>query len=177
MNLTKVISSSIVAGKRMIKFLRMGKSDVREKPQVGPYGFDSCPIPDRIAVYSDTGEQGKSIVIGYINLNQLVNPGESRLYSEDENGNLKFYLWLKNNGTAEFGGTDDNLVRFIPMEQAFDEVNDKLNDMISKWNAFAAAYVPGSPTTVGLPSTLAGQNVSPSTADISGAKINEIKTL
>jgi hypothetical protein len=51
-----------------------------------------------------------------------------------------------------------------------------LNDMISKWNSFVAVYVPGSPTTVGLPPTLTGQNVTASTADISGCKIDEVKT-
>lgn len=47
----------------------------------------------------------------------------------------------------------------IPIAQnVVDKVNraeNKINEIISKWNAFCSSYVPGSPTVTGLPATLA----------------------
>jgi len=48
--------------------------------------------------------------------------------------------------------------------------------LLGKWNSFCAEYVPGGPAMVGLPGTLAPSTIPESTADIIGAKIEEIKT-
>ena len=177
MNFVKIIETSIDSiGRRLPKFLRLGKSDIQECFEVSSFGDDSNPIKDMVAVYAQTSEIGKNVIIGYINKNQISAPGEKRIYSTDESGNVVFYFHLKNDGTAEMNGTADNLVRFSALESGFNEMKSDLNDMISKWNSFVAVYVPGSPTVVGLPPTLAGQNVLASTADISGCKIDEVKT-
>jgi hypothetical protein len=177
MNFVKIIETSLDSiGRRLPKFLRLGKSDVQECFQVSSFGDDSNPVKDMVAVYGQTSEIGKNVIIGYINKNQISEPGEKRIFSTDENGEVVFYFHLKNDGTAELNGTDDNLVRFSALESGFNELKGDLNDMISKWNSFVTAYVPGSPTTVGLPPTLSGQNVTASTADISDSKIDEITT-
>jgi hypothetical protein len=178
MNIVKIISSKIdSSGKIIAKFLRFGKDDVRESVVISPYGFDSNPIANMRAIYSQTESNGDSVIIGYINVNQVTKEGESRIFATDSNGNIQIYIHLKDDGSIEFGGDTGNLTRFQELESAFNEMKGDLNDMISKWNSFVVAYVPGSPASVGTPPTLAGQNVQPSTADISGAKIEEFKTL
>ena len=176
MNFVKVISTRLKESKgRWIKVLRMGKSDVQESVEVGPFGNDSNPLKDFVAVYSPTGEIGKTAIIGYINRNQLSEPGENRSYSLKSDGSLSFYTWMKNNGTMEIGGDTDFMVRFSELETGFNELKSDHNSLVHKWNTFAAAYVPGGPSVVGLPPTALTDTAS--TADISGAKIEEIKTI
>ena len=60
MNLVKVISSEIDNTKRrIVKFLRYGKSDVQTSFEAMPFGIDSSPTKDMIAIYAPTGENGK----------------------------------------------------------------------------------------------------------------------
>lgn len=151
--------------RRIVKFLRFGKGDVRTAVETGPFGVDSSPPKGMVAVYAKTDSMEDTVLVGYLNINQLASPGEHRIYSTDENGVLKSWVWLRGDGTIEMLGTADNLVRFSALETAFNQLKDD-------FNAFANSYVPGGPSSVGLPAT-----VNPSMADISGAKIGEIKTL
>jgi hypothetical protein len=57
----------------------------------------------------------------------------------------------------EFGG----LVKVEAVTSRLNAIEQKLNNQISKWNAFAAAYVPGSPSSVGTPPSLATQTITP----------------
>ncbi len=178
MQLVTVISNEVDAlFQRIIKFRRFGKSDVQTSPQVAPYGTDSNPIKDMIAVYSATSEKGETVIIGYLNKNQLADIGEHRTFSTDEDGNVQFFVWLKNDGTLQLGGDSKHLARFEELKSGFDQLKDDLNDMKNKWNAFTLAYVQGGPSSVGTPPTLAGQDSQVSTASIDDSKIDEIKTL
>lgn len=165
MNLTKVISTQFDDLKRrLVKVLRIGKSDVRTPFEALPYGLDSNPIKDMVCVYSPTGENGKDVIVGYLNKNQLAGVGEFRTYSTDENGEVKFYTWLKNDGTMELGGTDDNLVRYQKLSDATTSYQNKISTELNKISialaSLGGSYTPGDVTF-----------------DISQAKINEIKTL
>lgn len=165
MNLVNLDSFSFdIAKRRILKFLRFGRGDVQTAREAGPFGIDSGPRKGMIAVYSPTAEKGKTVILGYINLNQLAAVGETRIFSTDENGELKTQIWLKNTGVIEIGGETDWMVRYSALETAF-------NELQQKWNDFASAYVPGSPSVTGAPATLAQ-----STADISSAKIDNIRT-
>lgn len=176
-SLVKVISTRIgSSNRRLVKFLRFGKSDVQEKFEASPYGFDSVPVKNTIAIYLPTNEVGNEIIVGYINKNKVANIGENRLFSTDENGTEKTYIYLKNDGVIELGGNSDNAVRYSKLKKGFDELKNDLIELQNKWNAFASAYVPGSPTTVGLPPTLATQTVVNSTASIDSSKIDNVKT-
>ena len=173
MNIVKVISTRISESKRLIKFLRLGKSDVQENYEVSPFGFDSNPIKDMVAVYSQTSEIGNSVIIGYINKNQISEIGESRIYSTDADGLLKFYVYLKNDGTAEIGGNTDFMVRYSELESAFNELKSDFNTLVSTFNTHVHPGV-----TSGGASTSATLTTGiTSSADISGAKIEEIKTI
>lgn len=171
---TKVFSTEIDSlARRIVKFLRYGLKDVQTSVQVAPYGVDSNPVKDMIAIYGPTSEKGQTVIIGYINKNQLAGIGEFRTFSTDENGAVKFYTWLKNDGTMEIGGDAKNMVRYQELETAFNELKGKFNSLVQAYNTHAHAGV----TTGGGTSGTTPATATESTADISGAKIEEIKTL
>jgi len=169
-NVTKTISTSIKNAVRFVKFLRMGKSDVQECRQASPFGIDSAPTKDMAAIYAKTGEVGKPVIIGYINKNQISEAGETRLFSTDENGTVKIALHLKNDGTAEIGGNSKNMVRFQELETGFNTLKTDFNNLVIAYNLHIH------PSSSGTTSPTVTQGTS-STADISGSKIDEIKTL
>ena len=170
MNFAKVDSSSFDDLKRLfVKFLRYGKSDVQEHCEASPYGVDSRPIKDVIAVVGDMGDNGKKTIVGYLNVERKADTGEIRIFSTDDNAVEKFYIWLKKNGTCEIGGDQDNAVRYSKLEQAFNELKTDFNSFVAVFNTHTHSFV--GTGTVGTPQS-SGQS---SNADISPAKINEIK--
>jgi hypothetical protein len=160
--LVKTISTELGnGGRRLIKILGMGRKDIQTPYQAAPFGFDSNPIRDMVAVQANTGEMGKTAIIGYINVEQLAEVGESRIFSTDDAGVEKAYIWLKNDENIEIGGNADFMVRYSALETAFNQLK----------NDFNAHVHPG---VVSGPSSTAV--TTPSTADISPAKIEDIKT-
>ena len=165
MNFVKVDSFSIDKFKRrIVKILRLGKNDIQTGFEALPAQVDSAPLKNMDAIYAPTGERGKVAIIGYLNKNQKAEAGEFRAYSLDSNGGEKIYVWLKKNGTIELGGTDDNAVRYSPLNDGLQNFKDLLTAELIKIQAGIAA---------------GGGSYSPGTltVDISQAKINEIKTL
>jgi hypothetical protein len=176
-NIIKIISSAFDSGRRLVKFNRLGRSDVKEKIEVSPYGLDSNPVKDTVGIYTPTSVSGKGVVFGYVNPEQKADVGEFRTYATDSDGVEVFYTWLKNNGTAEIGGDSDFMVRYSELETAFNELRDDFNALVNVYNA----HIHTTTATVGLGpvgviSTSPSQGQQ-STADISGAKIDEIKTI
>lgn len=166
MNYVKTISTSKdTLLRRVIKFLRYGKSDVQTSLQVAPAGIDSSPVKDMFALYGETDEKGKTAVMGYINKQQLAEDGEVRIYSQNSSGDLQTYLWVKKNGTMEFGGAVHNLVRYTPLNAGLQSEVNKINVELGKIAVALNAIVPGSYTVV------------PVSVDISASKIDELKTL
>ncbi len=162
--LTKVFSSSLdKISRRVVKFLRNGKSDVQTAEESGPYGVDSNPIRHMIAIYAKTEQAGQNVLIGYINKNQLAEQGEIRIYSTDSDGGLKTYVWCKNNGDILLGGDADNAVRFNPLKQEMTNLQNFINQQLlliaTGIAAGGGSYSPG---------TL--------TIDISNSKADKIKT-
>lgn len=66
-----------------------------------------------------------------------------------------------------FGG----LVKIIELVDRLNKIEKAYNDLANKWNSYCSVYAPGSPSTVGLPSTLATSNVD----TISETNINDIE--
>lgn len=163
-NVVKILSSSINQGKRVLKFLRYGRQDVQTSVEVMPFGVDSNPVKDMVAIYSETAQNGKTVIIGYINKNQVAEIGGFRTYSTDADGNVTGYTYLRSNGDLELLGNTNFAVKYNELATSF-------NELQQQWNTFANAYVPGSPTTIGLPPT-----AIPSTADITTVKNDKIKT-
>lgn len=179
MNFVKTISTEIDSlSRRVVKVLRYGTKDVQTAIESAPFGIDANPYKDLIAVYGKTDSKGKKIILGYLNKNQIADVGEIRLYSTDSSGVEKFYTFLKNDGTMEIGGNSDNMVRFSELENAFNELKSDFNTLVTTFNGHihtTTATVGATPTPgVIAPTTTPGTS---STADISPAKIDEIKTL
>lgn len=175
MYLTKTISQAVTTGVRRIKVLLFGASDVRTAQQVTPFGIDSAPVNDMIAVYSDTGITGQQVIVGYLNKSLLAQSGELRLYSTNSSNSVQFYAWFKADGTLELNGNTDNLVRFSKLEDGFNQLRSDFNEFVSAFNshvhATAATGPPSTPTPV--PTIIP---VTSSTASIADSKITEIKT-
>lgn len=159
--LSKIRSSSINVGKRIFKILQFGPKTVKE---VSSFGDDGNPLENTTAVYMDTSENGEPVIIGYINKNQLAAIGEKRMYSLDGAGAVSFFIWLKNDGTFQIGGTADNAVRYQKLDDALQAQKTAINAELVK----IAAGI-----------TAAGGSYTPAfiTIDTSAAKIDEVKTL
>jgi len=165
-NIAQVISTQLnKLNQRVIKVFVKGRDDVRAAINASPHGIDSNPVKDMVAVYANGEVKGQQVILGYLNKEAIAEVGGSRIFSTNANGVEQIAIYLRANGTIEVGGDSDFMVRYSALETAFNELQDK-------FNTFANAYVPGSPTTVGMPPA-----VLPSTANITLAKINEIKTL
>lgn len=173
----KVIESTLDTLGVKVKFTRMGRDDVRETEQITAPGFESRPVKDMIAVYARTGHDGDDMVIGYLVKNAITDVGESRMFSTDEDGNEVFSIHLKNDGTAEIGGDADNMVRYSKLEEAFNQLKQDFDNHVSNYNS----HIHITTATVGpsaVPGTISPtvSSSTPSTADITPAKIDEIKT-
>jgi len=174
---TKLLSTLINAKRLITKVLGLGANDSLTAFNIQPPGLDARPIKGMRAVFMDTGNDSEPVIVGYINENSKAAEGEMRLYSVDSNGLEKNYIWIFNDGNIQIGGSADNMVRFSKLQVAFDELKADFNDLVSKYNSHihittatvGATAVPGiiSPTT---------SVDTPSTADITAAKIDEIKT-
>lgn len=152
--------------------LRFGKSDVQSPFESMPFGFDGVPKKDLRAVYASTQERGVNVIVGYINVNQIAEEGEVRLYSLDVNSDLSTYIHLKNDNTMEVGGDDDNMVRYSKLEEAFNDLKKEHDDLVDAFNQHQHAALNAIP--VPIPSIIPVVN---SQADITPAKIETIKTL
>lgn len=172
MKLLSVLSTEFSNLKRLIVKVSNGKSRTVTAEEVSNYGVDSNPVKGMVAVYGTSEVDGAEVIIGYLNKDRLAAVGEMRIFATDTEGTLQLYLHLKNDGTAAFGGTADNLMRFSPAKEGFDELRADLNDLTAKFNAHVhPTTTPGSPT--GPTATPA----SSSTASIDDSKIDEITTL
>ena len=147
--------------KRIVKVSQYG---AKTALQAAPFGDDSHPVKDMVALYAKTGENGKRVILGYINKNQVTAEGEKRLYALKPDGSLSFYLHLKNNGTCELGGTTNNLVRYAKLDAALKAQDAKINEELAK--------IAGAITTLG--GSYTPEAIS---TDISASKIDEVKTL
>lgn len=156
-----ILKEVIVQGlKRTFKVSQFGTKTALESM---PFGVDSSPIKNMTAIYSDTSNNSESVIIGYINKNQISDPGETRLFSLDANGVLKAYLHLKKDGVIEINGSDNFAVKY-------NELQTVLNTLATNINTENMAIA----TAIGL---LGGSYVpTPITIDISSAKNEMIKT-
>lgn len=173
MKLVKILSTRLTGGVRFIKFLRMGKKDVQDCKESMPFGVDSVPIKDMIAVYANTSENGNPVIIGYLNKNQIADIGDYRTYSTDENGVVQTYIHLKNDGIMEIGGTGDNMIRFTNTKAVTDEFKSDLNTLKTAISGWVPVANDGG---AALKAALATWFATPIAQSIDASKIDEIKT-
>ena len=140
---SKFFESIVEQGKRILKVQQFGAKSANE---VAPFGIDANPIKGMTAIYAETSNNSETVVIGYINENQLANSGELRLYSVDENKTLKSFIWLKNDNTIEFNGNTYSMVRFEPLKQGLQSTDTAINTELSKIATAINSIAPGAYT-------------------------------
>lgn len=173
--LTKVISSEFTKLKERLVTITASGKDTKTAREANAYGFDSSPIKGMVAVYSPTEVNGKTVIIGYVNQNQLAALGESRMYSTDANGALKAFIWLKADGKLQIGGTAKHMARFEELKSGFDQLKSDHNSLVNAFNTHMHATAGSGPPSTPTPGS--GIPASTSTASIDPAKIDEITTL
>lgn len=129
LTLSKLKSSSIEQGKRILKVFQFGAKTAKE---VGPFGFDSAAPENWTAIYGETSNKGESVVIGYINKNQLSEVGGSRMYSLGSSGEVVGYVYARASGVLELNGDEFSGVRFQTLKTAIDASDTLINAELTK---------------------------------------------
>lgn len=145
---SKFFEATIEQGKRILKVNQYG---VKTADESAPFGVDSNPIKGMTAIYADTSNDSESVIIGYINENQIAQKGETRIFSLDENGNLKAFVWCKNNGEIHLNGNTYTAVKFEELKTAINNSDTLLNAELTKIqtaiSALGGTYVKSNVTT------------------------------
>lgn len=144
-----IFKSAIIEGKkRILTVLQFGPKTADE---VLPFGIDSSPIENMTAIYGSTSNNSESVIIGYINKNQIAESGETRFYSLDSGGNEKAFIWLKKDGKIQLNGDTYTSVRFAPLKTGLDNQNVMINAELIKiqtaLTALGGVYIPTNVTT------------------------------
>jgi len=161
---------------RIVKVNGQGPYDPRTAYDVAPFGIDGVPPANWRAVDSKTAVAGSEVLVGYINQNATSVEGELKLYSMDGISD-SITLILRTDGTMEIGGSTKHMVRYEELETGFNSLKQSVTDLTTAFNSHVHATVAslGTPTPpTAVPTVIP---VIPPTATITGAKINEIKTL
>ncbi len=163
MNLVTVIESIINnIHQRVVKVYCYGRNDVRTANEVSPYGIDSCPVKDMVAVYSNTSDSSETVIIGYLNKNQVALPGELRIFATNSAGAEQGYVYLKNDGTIEIAGNANKVVKYTALNTGLQQQVNKINTELAKISAAITA--------------LGGAYaITPVTLDITASESNKVK--
>ena len=141
-------------------------SDVDQESEVfAAHGIVSRPSKATRGIRIRLGNLGIVIAAYTYGVDPPANPGAVKVYSTDEDGTEHGSHLIDDDGTHVFNGGEDWAVRYSALESAF-------NQLKSDFDTFASTHThPG--VTPGSSST--GTAVAtPSTADITGAKVEEI---
>lgn len=141
---SKFKSSVIESGKRIMKVTQFGVKTAKESY---PFGFDSVPPEGWTAIYSETSNKSESVIIGYINKNQLAEAGSSRMFSLGNSGEVSGYVYVRASGILELNGNEFSSVRFEKLVQAINAQNLLINAELTKIavsiSALGGSYIPG----------------------------------
>lgn len=180
-SVSKIISTSTDEFNRLsVKVLLMGKliagkGDIRTPLQAAPYGVDSNPVAQKVAIYTPSSKVGKYYTIGILNTNCQSLPGEIRIFSTDEQENPQTYIWLRNQGNImELGGDQNFAVRYNELKIEYDKTKAYAAALKTATQAMATALdalIPG--TSTAFIAAMAGQVLG----DFSQAKNDKIKTV
>ncbi len=123
-------------------------------------GEDTNPPDGSKVLILSVGDAWKIAVASDDGIVPSVNPGEKKLYSTNS-GAIQAFINLLADGTIEINGSTDFAVRFTALETAFNQLKSDLNSHVH------------SGVTAGGASTM--MPTTPSTADITPAKVEEVK--
>lgn len=165
-SIAKIVSTLLANGRRKIKAIVFGLTDVRECYEAAPYGIDSNPVANIDGVYVQTSSNGNSVIVGYVTNNRKADTGEFRAYSTDSSGAFKYNIWLRSSGEVLIGESDtpsaytENLIKY----NAFNTI---MQSYLTTLNAAISAGV----------SSGGGAYTPPTAPNFTTAKTDKIKTI
>lgn len=149
-SLSKIKSSTIESGKRILKVIGIGGSAYTAKESY-PFGFDSVPPEGYTALYSDTSNRDESVIIGYINKSQLAEVGGARMYAVGSFGEVSGFVYVRASGDIELNGSNYSAVRFQELKTQIDLLQTQIN---SQWPLISSGIATGggvyNPTNVSI---------------------------
>ena len=134
---SKLKSSTIEQGKRILKVFQFGAKTAKES---SPFGFDSSAPENWTAIFGETSNKGESVIIGYINKNQLAEVGSSRMYALGSSGEVVGYVHSRASGVLELNGSTFSGVRFQNLRAATDQADALRNAEFAKIAVSIAAH-------------------------------------
>lgn len=128
-SLARFKSAIIEGGKRILKVEQFGAKTAKE---CYPFGFDSMPPENWTAIYADTANKDESVIIGYINKNQLAEAGGSRMYALGSSGEVVGFVRCGADGITELNGSSFSAVRFQNLKAATVASDNLINAELAK---------------------------------------------
>lgn len=122
-------------------------------------GEDTNPPNDTNVIILSIGEAWKIAIASDDNIEPSMDIGEKKLYSTSD-GSIQGFINILNDGIIEINGNNDFAVRFNALKTAFDQLKSDFN-----------SHTHVSVTSLGTPTVPVPQ----SSADITPAKVNEVK--
>jgi len=158
------------AGDRVILQVEITDSDdVQSVELMAQSGEDNVPPVDSRVLITSVGPAYKIGIAADDGITPSMAEGEKKIYSINS-GDIAAFINLLSTGTIEINGNTDFAVRFGALETAFNELKTDFNNFVSTtYNLHNHPTAPTGP--ISTPSVTG----SSSSADISGAKIDEIK--
>jgi len=134
-------------------------------------GNEYVPHPGSRVLIVDVGKSYRlAIAMDDLAVPDLSSVGERQIYSSDTSGAKKATITLRVDGTTELLGTGDFAVRYNELKTAFDQLKSDFDNFVTI--TYNLHNHPTAPPGAVSPPSVTG---SSSTADMSAAKIAEIK--
>lgn len=151
------------SGDRLLLQVEMSNADdVQTVEMLNAPGENSNPPDDSQVLIVDLGRAFKVALAADDGITPDMAEGEKKLYSISS-GAIAAFIKLLASGVLELNGNADFAVRYNALETAF-------NQLKADYDAHTHLYTPGA----GTPTQTAAVAVG-STADITGAKVDEVK--
>lgn len=133
-------------------------------------GEDSAPVNGDMVIVFDM-MSFRFAVAAWDLITAVASAGERHFYSRNSSGAKQAILNLKDDGQIELNGTGDFAVRFNELETAFNQLKTDYDNLLNAVNN----HVHGGVTAGSSSTSPLVTGLSPSTANISPAKIDEIE--
>lgn len=142
--------------------------DVHTVEYMSPPGEDSNPPDGAKVLIADVGRAYKIATAADDNIEPSTAEGEKKLYSISD-GAIAAFINFLGSGIIEINGNNDFAVRYNELETGFNQLKTDFNNFVTTYNTHSHATAPTGPVS---PPSATG---SSSSADISAAKVEEVK--
>ena len=154
--------------RRLLQVEISDPDDIQTVELMSAAGEDVDPPVDSRVLIIDVGAAYKIAIAADDGIEPSMDEGEKKIYSID-GGAISAFINFLNTGVLELNGNADFAVRFNELKSAFDELVTDFNNLVTVHDTHmhptAATGPPSLPTVTGTSSA----------ADMSAAKIDEIK--